>query len=94
VITVPALPLDGDEADRGHAAEVPARGLRRDAGDAGKFGRRQRAPVHQRVQHAGAPGVSGKRGDLGEHCVAGHGVLRVRGPHHKALVKPMLRPFP
>jgi hypothetical protein len=27
------------------------------------------------VQHAGAAGVSGECCDLGEHCVAGHGVL-------------------
>ena len=82
VIAVPALLLDGEQPRRGQARQMAAGGLRRDAGDARQLGRRQRAAVHQRVQHAGAGRVAGERGDLGERGVAGHGlILRlVRAP--------------
>jgi len=60
VITMPALLLDLHQAGGGHSCEVPARSLGSDAGDARKFGCRQRAPVHQRVQHCGTRRVAGE----------------------------------
>ena len=66
MVAVPALLLDAEEAGRGHAREMAAGGLRRDAGDVRQLGCRQRAPVHQRVQHAGARRIARERGDLGK----------------------------
>ena len=72
MIAVPPLLLDGEQPRHGQARQVAAGRLRRDAGDAGELGGRQRASVHQRVQHAGARGISGERGDFRERGVAGH----------------------
>jgi hypothetical protein len=51
MITMSALLFDLHESGRGHLGQVFAGGLRGDACNLRKLGRRQRAPVHQRVQH-------------------------------------------
>ena len=63
MVAMAALLLDGEQARRRHAGQMAAGRLRRDAGDARQLGGRQRAAVHQRVQHAGARGIAGERGD-------------------------------
>ena len=61
-------PLHGDrqQATLHQLGEMAARRLRRDARDPGELLRRQRAPVHQRVQHVGAGRIAHQMGDLGE----------------------------
>jgi hypothetical protein len=61
---MPALLFDLHEARGGHFSEVPARGLRGNAGDPRKFRRSQSAPIHQRMQHAATRRVAGERGYL------------------------------
>ena len=72
MIAVAPLLLDGEQPRHGQARQVAAGRLRRDAGDARELGGRERASVHQRMQHARARGVSGKRGDFRERGIAGH----------------------
>ena len=72
MIAVPPLLLDFEQPRHAQARQVGAGRLRRDAGDAGELGGGERTSVHQRVQHARARRVSGKRGDFRERGIAGH----------------------
>ena len=63
---VPPLAMPAEQPGRGQPREMAARGLRRDTGSARQLGGGQRAAVHQRHQHGGAPRVADQRGGFGK----------------------------
>ena len=72
VIAVAALLLDGQESHCGHAGQMAARGLRRDAGDMRQLRGREGAAVHQGLQHSGPGRITRDRCDLCKPGIAGH----------------------
>ena len=73
VVAVPALLRDAEQTGRRQTLQVAAGGLRRDTGDPSQLRRRQRAPVHQRVQHSGARRIPREGSDFCEGGQVGHG---------------------
>ena len=80
VIAVAAVLLDREQAAGGKLRQMPGRRLRRDMRGLCECACRQRAPVHQRMQHAGARRIARQTGYFRECALARHGRLRVVGP--------------
>jgi len=58
VVSMPALLLQAEKADRSHTRQMTACGLWRDTADLRQLRSCQRAPVHQRMEHARTCGVA------------------------------------
>ena len=75
MIAMPALFLDLEYSGGRQAGQMPARGLRCNPGGPRQLRRRERTPVHQRMQHSSACRIADQRGNLRKSVIADHGEI-------------------